>query len=149
MTRDEYEARKRRLEEDLRSGMELLQAAFQTQFRALEMVWMGASGEPISTPQGAGAVPPEPPEAQRPARRRLQEICDDISTALPTLPEVFDRGDICRAIGYQPDRVALYRLLTDLVRDGGLRIESRGEGRKATKYRRGSCPRIAVNKEGG
>ena len=26
MTRDEYEARKRRLEEELRSGMELLQA---------------------------------------------------------------------------------------------------------------------------
>jgi len=38
MTRDEYEARKRRLEGDLRSGMELLEAAFQTQFRALEMV---------------------------------------------------------------------------------------------------------------
>ena len=40
MTREEYEARKRRLEGDLRSGMELLEAAFQTQFRALEMVWI-------------------------------------------------------------------------------------------------------------
>jgi len=136
MTRNEYEARKRRLEEDLRSGMELLEAAFQTQFRALEMVWMGASGEPISMPQAAPAPAAPSPEAKRPARRSVGEIYTALVTALPSLPETFDRGDICRAIGYQPDRVALYRLLRDLVRDRTLRIEIRGEGRKATKYRR-------------
>jgi len=135
MTRDEYEARKRRLEEELRSGMELLQAAFQTQFRALEMVWMGASGEPVGIPQAAPPPPDEAPEAKRP-RRGVGELYADFLTALPSLPEIFDRGDICRAIGYEPDRVSLYRLLTDLVREGTLRIQVRGEGRKATKYRR-------------
>ena len=131
MTRDEYEARKRRLEEELRSGMELLQAAFQTQFRALEMVWMGTSGEPVSTP------PPAPaPEAERPTRRSPEQVAEDVFAVLEELPEPFDRSDICRAVGYQPDRVALYRLLTDLVREGELRIESRGEGRRATTYRR-------------
>ncbi|MEA2560337.1 MAG: hypothetical protein QOH06_1841 [Acidobacteriota bacterium] len=137
MTRDEYEARKRRLEADLRSGMELLEAAFQTQFRALEMVWMGVSGEPVSMRQATPASAAPPPEAKkRPARRTVGEIYTDLVTALPSLPETFDRGDICRAIGYQPDRVALYRLLSDLVRERTLRIEVRGEGRKATKYRR-------------
>jgi hypothetical protein len=136
MTRDEYEARKRRLEEDLRSGMELLQAAFQTQFRALEMVWMGASGEPVSMPQAAPVPASPPPEEKRPARRSVGEVHTDLVTALPSLPETFDRGDICRAIGYQPDRVALYRLLNELVGDGTLRVQDRGEGRKATKYRR-------------
>lgn len=128
MTRDEYETRKRRLEEELRSGMELLQAAFQTQFRALEMVWMGSSGEPVAIPRAA-------PETKRP-RRGVGELYADFLTALPSLPETFERGDICRAIGYEPDRVSLYRLLTDLVREGTLRIQVRGEGRKATKYRR-------------
>lgn len=135
MTRDEYEARKRRLEEELRSGMELLQAAFQTQFRALEMVWMGVSGEMVSTPQAA-AAPPQAPEAKRPARKSVGEVYTDLVAALPSLPETFDRGDICRALGYEPDRVALYRLLKELVQDGNLRVQVRGEGRKATKYRR-------------
>ena len=135
MTRNEYEARKRRLEDELRSGMELLQAAFQTQFRALEMVWMGASGEPVSMPQAAPA-PAAPPPEERPARRSVGEIYTDLVTALPSLPETFDRRDICRAIGYEPDRVALYRLLGELVQDGTLRVQVRGQGRKATKYRR-------------
>ena len=136
MTRDEYDARKRRLEEELRSGMELLQAAFQTQFRALEVVWMGASGEPVAMPRAAPATAAPPPEEKRPARRSVGEVYTDLVTALPSLPETFDRGDICRAIGYEPDRVALYRLMRELVQDGTLRVQVRGEGRKATKYRR-------------
>lgn len=99
MTRDEYEARKRRLEDELRSGMELLQAAFQTQFRALEMVWMGASGEPVSIPQAApapaAAPPPVAPEAKRP-RRSVGEVYTDLLTALAEPP-----GDL-RPRGYLP-----------------------------------------------
>lgn len=136
MTRDQYEARKLRLEEELRSGMELLQASFQTQLRALEMVWMGASGEPVSTPGAAQAPLPTAPEAERPARRTPEQLAEDFFDVLEDLPEPFDRGHIRRAIGYEPERVALYRLLTDLVREGELRIEVRGEGRRATTYRR-------------
>ena len=118
-----------------RSGMELLRAAFQTQLRALEMVWMGTSGEPASPPQ-APSLPPADPEPQRPVRRSTDELYSDFVAALPKLPGVFDRGSICRALGYEPSRVALYRLLNELVRDGHLQIVSRGEGRKGTTYRR-------------
>ena len=134
MTRDEFEARKRRLEEELRSGMELLQAAFQTQLRALELVWMGTSGEPASTTKAPPL--PQPAPEPKPARQSLDNLYSDFVAALPKLPEVFDRGAICRALGYEPGRVALYRLLNELVRDGHLQIVSQGMGRKGTTYRR-------------
>jgi hypothetical protein len=136
LIRDEYETRKRRLEEELRAGMELLQASFQTQVRALEMVWIGGGGEPVSTLPAAPGPTAAAPEVKRPARRTPEQLADDFFDVLKDLPEPFDRGDIRRAIGYEPERVALYRLLTELVREGELRIESRGEGRRATTYRR-------------
>lgn len=139
MNRDEFEARKRRLEEELRSGMELLQAAFQTQLRALEMVWMGFSGEPVSTPAPApppAAAAPEAAPAVRPARRSLGQVYADVEAALPDLPEVFDRNHVRQRLGYEPDRVALYRVLNELVADGSLRVEERGGGQTPTKYRR-------------
>lgn len=138
MTRDEYDARKRRLEEELRSGMELLQAAFQTQLRALEMVWMGSSGEPVSTPPPAVPTPAPPAAlpAARPVRRRLGQIYADVEAALPDLPEVFDRNHVRQRIGYEPDRVALYRVLNELAADGRILLEERGGGQTPTKYRR-------------
>lgn len=134
MNRDEYEARKRRLEEELRSGMELLQAAFQTQVRALEMVWMGSSGEPVSTPPPAPA--PSETMPARPARRRLGQVYADVEATLPQLPEVFDRSHVLQRLGYEPDRVALYRVLNELVADGSVRVEVRGGGQTPTTYRR-------------
>jgi hypothetical protein len=137
MTRDEYEVRKRRLEDELRSSMELLQAAFQTQLRALEMVWMGFSGEPVSTPPPAPlsvAVPDAVPA--HPVRRRLGQIYADVEAALPQLPEVFDRNHVRQRLGYEPDRVALYRVLNELVAAGSLRVEVRGGGQTPSTYRR-------------
>lgn len=140
MTRDEYEARKRRLEQELRAGTELLQAAFQTQLRALEMVWMAFSGEPVSTPAPAPPAPPAPEAvpAVPPKRRSLGQLHADVSAALPELPEVFDRNHVLQRIGYEPDRVALYRVLNELVTDGNLLVEERGGGQTPTKYRRTS-----------
>lgn len=40
MTREQYEQRKRRLEEQLRAGIQLLESAHQAQVRALDLVWM-------------------------------------------------------------------------------------------------------------
>jgi hypothetical protein len=40
MTRDEYERRKGRLEEQLRAGIELMESAYRAQVRALDLVWM-------------------------------------------------------------------------------------------------------------
>ncbi|HEX6901185.1 MAG TPA: hypothetical protein VF789_15780 [Thermoanaerobaculia bacterium] len=48
MTRDEYEQRKRRLEGQLQAGVELLEAAYREQIRALELVWMTRSKEGVA-----------------------------------------------------------------------------------------------------
>lgn len=129
MTQDEYEQRKRRLEADLRSGIELLQTAYQTQLRALELVRMATSPGPVAPPPSAS--PPTPG-----SRRSYGTIYPALRAALPQLPEVFDRNDVCVALGHEPDRATLHRSLMDLVREGLLRIEVRGLGRSATKYRR-------------
>jgi hypothetical protein len=38
MTRDDYEERRKRMDEELRAGIELLQAAHAAQVRALDLV---------------------------------------------------------------------------------------------------------------
>lgn len=129
MTQNEYEQRKRRLEEDLRSGIELLQAAYQTQLRALELVRMGSSAGPAASLPQPSSQPPRP-------RRSHGETYANVRAVLPQLPEVFDRNDVCRALGHEPDRATLHRSFMDLVREGILRIEAPGLGRNATKYRR-------------
>ncbi|HYN19410.1 MAG TPA: hypothetical protein VE078_00500 [Thermoanaerobaculia bacterium] len=139
MTREQYEARKLRLEEERQAAMELVQASYNTQVRALEMVWMSFSGEPVGTP--SQAPPPSPPipanaAPQKPPRPRPDQIYADVTAALPRLPEIFDRNHICKAIGYEPDRVALYRILNELVQEGTLHVQARGLGKKGTKYRR-------------
>src|SRR4051794_37322034 len=113
MTRDEYEQRKRRLEEELQAGMELLATAHRHQVRALELVWAATGGDGVTTPPpvlavaGFGPVTPAAPaSAAAPpqvARRGPWELLEDVKVALGEVPEVFDRNDICRALGYEPD----------------------------------------------
>ncbi len=143
MTREEYETRRQRIEEEARTGAELLRAACQAQLRALEVLWLTTSGEPARlTPPPATGQRPSPasnaasaaPPAPAEPRRSLGRVFQDLVKVLPQLPEVFDRNDACRALGYEPDRTALYRILNELVRDGKLRVASRGEGRKPARY---------------
>jgi len=49
---------------------------------------------------------------------------------------VFDRNDVCQALGYEPDRNSLFRILNELVQDGRLLIVQRGGGRVPTRYSR-------------
>jgi hypothetical protein len=142
VTREHYEQSKRRLEEQRRAGVEVVEAAYQAQVRALDLVWMlqgeGAdgglpvsAGPPAAPAQRAPVVsPPQPP------RRRSDEVEADVRAALAGLPETFNRNDVCRAMGYEPDRGVLYRTMTKLVQGGVLRLESPGDGRKAGVYRR-------------
>lgn len=144
MTRDEYERRKGRLEEQLRSGIELLETAHRAQMRALDLVWMvqaeedagtswsetGAPGAPPSIPQ----EPPPPPD--QPRRRRAPEVDADVRAIFARLPRTFTRRDVCDALGYEPDRGALYRTLQDLTREGIVRVETPGGGQRATAYRK-------------
>jgi hypothetical protein len=135
MTRDEYERRKQRIEEQLRAGIELMESAYRAQIRALDLVWMVQAEEDSETPRSAPAREPLP-AADKPRRRRAPEVDDDVRAAFASLPEKFTRRDVCEALGYEPDRGALYRVLQDLTRSGALRVESSGAGQRATTYRK-------------
>ena len=131
MNREEYEERRRRLDEELRAGMELLEASHRAQVRALELHWAAEEGS---------AVPvPGPPPEKRPRRPAL-ELYETVLERLGDLPEVFTKEDLCRALGETPDRRALYRVMTDLAREGWVRIEERGAGRVPSSYRRLASP---------
>jgi hypothetical protein len=143
MTREQYEQRKRRLEEQLRAGIQLLESAHQAQVRALDLVWMLQAEEIAAEPMAetAEVAPPSPEPTPAPApspapRRGTGHLENDLRTALPRLPGQFTRGDVCAALGYEPDRGTLHRLLQELVREGSVRVESVGSGRRATIYRR-------------
>jgi hypothetical protein len=147
MTRDEYETRKRRLDEQLRAGVELLEAAHRYQVRALDLVWtMTTSEEPISfplppaegipEPQPAAAPAPAPAPPPKPRRRGDWEFQEEVEAALAQVPDVFDRNDICQALGYNPDRATLYRALLLLAEKGLTVVEKLGGGRTSTRYRK-------------
>jgi len=138
MTRDDFEAQKRWLTEHHRSLAEMVDAAYQTQLRALDMVWRMMSGE--GSPE---SLPPPPPPAVHaapapPPRRRLGagELKNDIAASLVKLPDVFIFSDVYEAIGYQPDRGSLHRVLYDLIEEGHVALHKRGTGTQPTRYRK-------------
>lgn len=143
MKRDEYEQRKQRLETQLREGISLLESAHRQQVRALELVWMTTAEEDLPFPtkpnesQGEPAAPAPPPEIpSRPRRRSAGELDGEVETALLSVPETFDRNDICRALGYAPDRGSLYRILQRLTQEGALTLRHRGSGKSPTIYKK-------------
>jgi len=135
MTREEYERRRRRIEEETRTAVELVEAGGRVQLRALELVWM-ASGEDSS--DAPFLPPPETVSARPAARRSVAEIEGDVRTALGRCPETFERRDIIDALGYEPDRSTLYRVLRDLAREGTLTVSILGAGQRGTRYQRSS-----------
>lgn len=148
MTRNQYEQHKRRLEEQLRAGIQLLETAYQAQIRALDLVWMlqveAGEAEALFSPESVPAPPPPKEEVtavpSRPRRRGSGELEADIEAALSRLPETFTRRDVCEALGYEPDRASLYRILQDLVREKRTRVESAGTGQIPTVYRKIGAP---------
>lgn len=147
MTHDEYEQRKRRLEEELRAGVELLETAHRHQLRALNLVWAALGGEGVEIPPPvialsaatAAVSPPAAPALPAPPARTRQgpwQLYDDVVEALAKIPDIFDRNDICRAIGYEPDRGSLHRTLRSLNQDGVIAVDQKGSGKLATDYRK-------------
>ena len=149
MTRDEYEQRKQRLEQQLRSGIELLESAHRVQVRALDLVWMLQAEDAITGPALTEPVIPAPnpsppapakqeplPAANRPRRPSPSQVMDDLQAGFAGLPETFTRGDVCAMLGYEPERGGLYRILQDMVQKGRLRVLTRGEGKRATIYQK-------------
>ncbi len=146
MTREDYERRKQRLEEQYQASLELIQAAHRAQVRALELIWLTSGDGEVDVSRIAEALPSRPPEpaptppapAPQPAqvRRSLPEVQEDVLARLGQCPETFDRNDVCQALGYEPDRNSLYKVLRQLVTDGALSVEAPGGGQTPTVYRR-------------
>jgi hypothetical protein len=138
MTQREYEQHKRRLQEELRVGVELLEAAYHHQLRALEVVRIATGGEPAESPRDleAPAAPIEPPPPPSAPRHRAGALLEAVRAVLAVLPDPFDRNDVCEALGYQPDRSSLFRVLQELERHGELALDSRGAGKLSTLYRK-------------
>jgi UTP:GlnB (protein PII) uridylyltransferase len=141
----EYQRLRRQLDEELRAGMEMLQAGHRAKVEALDARWQEESGpipasrapEPREEPATAMAVPPV-------ERERLQagELLDDIDAALERMGDEFLKSDLCRALGYEPHRSSLHRALRELEREGVLEVQRHGLGRRASRYRKtGRGPR--------
>jgi hypothetical protein len=138
MTREDYEEQKRRLAEQHRALLEMVETAHQFQLRALEIVWRMMSGEGsaeslLPRPAAAAPPPPAPPAKQR---QKAGELYHHVVAALPGLPEPFTQSDVCQAIGYTPDRGSLYRTLQELRIQKRLAVQSGGSGNKPSRYRR-------------
>jgi hypothetical protein len=128
MKRSEYERRRRALEETFESELAMLRAAHEVRMRSLEELWRADPEEDAPSP--ALAVPPvpaEPPPQQPPIAEALEEI-------LPRLPEVFDKNDVIRLLGWNPPRASLFRALQDLIYAGRLTLKSYGGGRTSNLY---------------
>ncbi|MBW8878376.1 MAG: hypothetical protein JF614_25725 [Acidobacteria bacterium] len=147
MRRDEYLQRKRELDERLRAGVELLEAAHRAEVRALETLWaaQGFQGEPESPGSLAAAAVPEPPSspllpaqphARRKARRDDWALRNEVVEALNRVPQEFDKNDVCRGLGYTPNRASLHRVFRDMVHEGALEVKEPGTGRLPTVYRK-------------
>jgi hypothetical protein len=154
MDHDPFVAMRERLEEQLRADIELLHQAHRAKLRAFETV-ARVHGDLAQTPgyPGAGqALPvlglPAAPAPQATAsvetRRPKKEGWADlnaIADAMERLPEVFDKNDVVRVLGYAPKRATLYRALDELRNDGLIVKESESEGRQPGRFRKLAGPK--------
>src|SRR5262245_46848305 len=164
MEHQEYERRKRALEEQLHADLELIRAAYRAKLQALEALWLGSPPERRDGPdeqparnetqtetlasaetetlasdetQSADPIPveaPAPPEPPRNARRG--DVLNDILDAFSLLPEVFDKADVVRLIGYEPSRPTLHRAWSRLLQERRIEMERASDGRRPTRFRK-------------
>jgi hypothetical protein len=151
MDEREYERRKLELERQLEAGIELLRAGHRSQRTALDLVWAaslqnpGRGGLPYEVPLVSVSTPlpaarpadlPRPQVEARKRRWRPGELRDAVVAALSRIPEEFDRDDMLRALGTNPDRGSLYRIFQDLRLEGEIAEIQPGSGQKPARYRR-------------
>ena len=141
MTREEYEERRYALEEQHRTDVALLNAAQELRLRSLERLWReGVEGERDAAAPDVFAIVAQPvADVRDPALKPMRErysVVNDLDAALPELPEVFDRRDIIRALGYVPARTTLLRALGMLKKEGAIDVEDSSLGGTTTRYRK-------------
>jgi hypothetical protein len=128
MDQNEFERRKRAIEEQLLADIEMLRAAARIKIEALEAL---ASAEIRS------ASPPAKAPAPPPAREgRRGGTMQDIMDTLPQLPEVFDKTDVIRILGFEPSRPAFHRAWNRLVSQEKIVMESPRDSRESLRFRK-------------
>ena len=149
MTRSEYEERRRALEAQRQADIALINAAHETRIRSLDRLWQAtaeddailalpaaAETRALPAPAAVPAVSAPPAAAHRKMRGR-GEVINDLDEAFPQLPEVFDKRDITRVLGYEPARATLYRALQRLMVEGAIALEARSlPGTSLTAFRK-------------
>jgi len=140
MTREEFEERKRALEAQHLADVALMNVAHQARMRTLEDLWQCTAAHAVSPqPMAVPALPSAPPVPPAPApkpKRAAFSVLDDLTAALPRLPETFDKHDIVRALGYEPSRATLFRALLALSKEDRITTVSFSVGGTTTRYRK-------------
>lgn len=143
MTREEYDERKRLIDEQHRSTIELIEAGRQAQHRALDLIWLAGAEGGVTLASGsspvlrlaAAPVVEEAPAPAAPAKRRgTYQLLGQIEAVLPSLPELFDYNDLSQALGISLDRGAVRRNLQLLVEEEILGLEPTESGRFRLRY---------------
>jgi hypothetical protein len=152
----DHERYRRQLEKQLRADAELLYAAYVAKLRAYETVHSLGGGVALDLLPPADlplALPAAAPPAQAapvpapPKRGGANELHNAVCELMGQLPEVFERADVYAALGYEPHRASLHRVLMNLVHDGWTQIEKWGGGRMGNLYRKlpVSVPKISAD----
>jgi hypothetical protein len=164
MDYQEYERRRRAIQEQLHADLELIRAGYRAKLQALDALWLGsppkrqdapneppardetqieplasAEAEPPASAetQSEDSIPGEasvPPEPLRGARRG--DVLMDILGTFPLLPEVFDKADVVRLLGYEPSRPTLHRAWSRLMQERKIEMENASYGRRPTRFRK-------------
>jgi hypothetical protein len=138
MKRNEYEQRKRILDDHLRTALDLVHAGHRAQVQMLEMLWRTSGGEVAEPPETPPL--PEPLETPLPSspppkpRRAAHDLYFEVLRTLPRLPEDFTKHDVIRCLGDSPDRASLFRVLQTLREEGSIELKSEGSGKIPAVY---------------
>ncbi len=93
-----------------------------------------AAPSPAAPAALAPVAQEQPPALSLPHGQRTSTAREEIFSSFYRLPQRFTRTDVCKMLGYEPDRGTLFRILRELVDQGALQIVERGAGQRATVY---------------
>ncbi|HEY4594282.1 MAG TPA: hypothetical protein VIJ61_17820 [Thermoanaerobaculia bacterium] len=134
MNSEEYERRKRLLDEQLRADLELIRAGHEARLRALDALRDGSGGETLASAETQTA---ETQTGAAPAGSAAwHSSVHDILNVFPQLPEVFDKADVVRILGYVPHRATLNRAWSHLRQAGKIAMAQHSDGPRPTVYRK-------------
>lgn len=135
MKRNEYEQRKRILDEQLRVALDLVHAGHRAQLQMLEILWRTSGGE-AAEPSEAPPSPEAPLSSSPPPkqRRNAHDLYFEVLEALPQLPEDFTKHDVLRCLSGSTDRASLFRVLETLRGEGAIELKSEGSGKRPAVY---------------